>query len=60
MLLRESKLNDAAWDAIETRTKGPYDFERVSEKLRELERSAPSGKSKRLYRLHGMRHPVFT
>ena len=44
VLLRESKLNDAARGAVETRAEGPCDFERVSEELRKLERPAPPGK----------------
>ena len=58
MLLREPKLNDTEWDTIETWTEGSYDFERVSEQLRKLERPAPPSKGN--YRLRGTGCSMFT
>ena len=58
MILRESKLTDAARDTLETWIEGSYDFDRISEKLRKLERPAPPGKGN--YRLRGTGCSMFT
>eukprot|EP00959_Pyramimonas_sp_CCMP1952_P019781 417824-Pyramimonas_sp.AAC.1 len=52
VLLRESKLNDAAWDALWHWTEGSPDFDLVRGNLRKLERPLPSGKGG--HRIHGM------
>ena len=44
MTLREAKLNEASWDAIEIWTEGSCECDEIIEKLRRLERPAPPGK----------------